>query len=420
MKKDRLLEIFFQPERWEKALNKGIIKDIDKGVLSIMTRPETRLALYRSIRDGEYQIIPPHTALIPKDDPGEFRTVYINEAQDRIILSILNDMLFELCPEMVHKNCRSYLTGVGCGKVVKNIAARLEASQGETLGFKADLSKYFDSVPINYIDDAFKQVEVKFGHSALIDVLRKYYHSNVYIDVDGEVKNKYQSLKQGCAVASWLADVVLRSLDEKMSLCGGLYVRYSDDIVYFGDNYQEAMNILAQHLGEMSMKLNPKKVEYISKNRWFKFLGFSIHGGDISMSKKRLKNFQKEIQKRTVNQPKTTPKAALNAVNAYLYKGFDGHSWATAVLPVINVEHDIKLMNEFIIDCLRAVTTGKKKVGGLGYHCEGSFCVARGTGRNVTTNRKKVPMIEGYYSLKCMQNTLKTSHAVFDAMVRLM
>lgn len=416
---DILLETFFQPERWEKALEKGLVKDIDKGVLSALTRPETRLRMYEAIRDGKYEITPPHTALIPKDNPGEFRTVYINEPHDRVLLSICNDLLFDMMPEMVHPSCRSYLTGVGCGMVVKDISSRICMSTGD-IGFKADLSKYFDSVPLRYIHAAFDKVEQKYGHSALIDVLRKYYDSNIYIDTDGVVQDKYQSLKQGCSVASWLADVALRSLDEKMTLCGGLYIRYSDDIVYFGDNYQEVMDILAQHLGEMSMKLNPKKVEYISKNRWFKFLGFSIHGGDISMSKKRLKNFQKEIQKRTVNQPKTTPKAALNAVNAYLYKGFDGHSWATAVLPVINVEHDIKLMNEFIIDCLRAVTTGKKKVGGLGYHCEGSFCVARGTGRNVTTNRKKVPMIEGYYSLKCMQNTLKTSHAVFDAMVRLM
>ena len=67
--------------------------------------------MYRRIRDGKYKIMPPHTALIPKDN-GEFRTVYINEPADRILLSIANDLLFEIMPEMVHPNCKSYQKGL--------------------------------------------------------------------------------------------------------------------------------------------------------------------------------------------------------------------------------------------------------------------------------------------------------------------
>lgn len=417
---DILLETFFQPERWEKALEKGLVKDIDKGVLSALTRPETRLRMYESIRDGKYEITPPHTALIPKDNPGEFRTVYINEPHDRVLLSICNDLLFDMMPEMVHPSCRSYLTGVGCGMVVKDISSRICMSTGD-IGFKADLSKYFDSVPLRYIHAAFDKVERKYGHSALIDVLRKYYDSNIYIDTDGVVQDKYQSLKQGCSVASWLADVVLSHIDARLCQLDGYYVRYSDDIVFVGPDYQKAMDILSEELMAMDMKLNPKKVEYLNSSRWFKFLGFSIKGGSISMSPRRLKTFQKEIQRRTVNVPKITIDKALREVNRYLYKGFDGHSWATAVLPVINVKEDIDKMNAFVMDCLRGVKTRKKRVGGLGYDKSGSIgCVVRGKGANVSMNRSKVPVIEGYNTLMCMKKALHTSHAAYDAMVRQM
>lgn len=417
---DKLLEIFFQPERWEKALEKGLVKDIDKGVLSALTRPETRLRMYEAIRDGKYEITPPHTALIPKDNPGEFRTVYINEPHDRVLLSICNDLLFDMMPEMVHPSCRSYLTGVGCGMVVQDISSRIRMSTGD-IGFKADLSKYFDSVPLRYIHAAFDKVEQKHGHSALIDVLRKYYDSNIYIDTDGVVQDKYQSLKQGCSVASWLADVVLSHIDARLCQLDGYYVRYSDDIVFVGPDYQKAMDILSEELMAMDMKLNPKKVEYLNSSRWFKFLGFSIKGGSISMSPRRLKTFQKEIQRRTVNVPKITIDKALREVNRYLYKGFDGHSWATAVLPVINVKEDIDKMNAFVMDCLRGVKTRKKRVGGLGYDKLGSIgCVVRGKGANVSMNRSKVPVIEGYNTLMCMKKALRTSHAAYDAMVRQM
>ena len=77
-------------------------------------------------------------------------------------------------------------------------------------------------------------MEAKHGQSALIDVLRKYYHSDLYFDEDTRVQSKYQSLKQGCAVASWLADVLLYDLDRELSQMNGYYVRYSDDMLFIG------------------------------------------------------------------------------------------------------------------------------------------------------------------------------------------
>lgn len=58
----------------------------------------------------------------------------------------------------------------------------------------------------------------------------------------------------------------------------GYYIRYSDDMLFIGKDYGKAMQVLEQRLGEKSMKLNPKKVEYLMSDRWFKFLGFSIKG----------------------------------------------------------------------------------------------------------------------------------------------
>ena len=118
MKEDKILEMFFAPERWQYAIAKGVVKDISKGVLYKLTKPEARALMYQRIRDGKYKIMPPHTAQIPKDN-GEFRTVYVNEPADRVLLSIANDLLFELMPEMVHPSCRSYQKGIGCGKVVQ-------------------------------------------------------------------------------------------------------------------------------------------------------------------------------------------------------------------------------------------------------------------------------------------------------------
>lgn len=418
-KNDKILQIFFEIDRWKEAIEKGVTKDIRKEQLILLTAEPTRLEMADAMLNGKYEIAPPHTAQIPKEG-GEFRTVYVNEPIDRIVLSIANDLLFDLMPEMVHSSCRSYQTGIGCGKVVIEINHKIaNAASSGYLGWKSDLSKYFDSVPIQYIDMAFDKVEAQHGHSVLIDVLRKYYHSDLYFDEDNNLQRQYQSLKQGCAVASWLADVLLYDLDEELSQMNGFYTRYSDDMLFIGEEYEKAMGVLQNRLEEKTMKLNPKKVEYLTMDKWFKFLGFSIKGNMISLSSSRIKTFQKEIEKRTIHKPGISLTKAINSVNQYLYKGNGEFSWATSILSVCNVRKDLNELNKFVMDCLRAVKTGKRKVGGLGYvKTKSDGCIVRGRGRNVKANRGKTDNnILGYLTIGCMQNALLTRRAVYNTLV---
>lgn len=415
---DKILEKFFELERWKYAIDKGIGKDINRRDLYQLAKPETRARMYHAIKSGKYEIAPPHTAQIPKDN-GEFRTVYVNEPMDRILLSIANDLLFELTPEMIHPNCKSYQKGTGCGKIVQEVSRKICETKGEVIGWKSDLSKYFDSVPIRFIDGAFDAVEQKYGHSALIDVLRKYYHSDYYFDKEGNLLQMYQSLKQGCAVASWLADVLLYHIDDQLECLDGFYVRYSDDMLFIGTGYETAMKVLTEELAKMEMRLNPKKVEYLTHTKWFKFLGFSIKGEFISLSGSRIKTFQKEIEQRTIKKKGVTLTKAINSINSYLYKGNGEFSWATQVLPICNVTCDINELNKFVMDCLRAVKTGKKKIGGLGYAATKiNGCIQRGQGRNVKANRMKTEKeISGYLTICCMRNALLTSREAYVTLI---
>lgn len=416
---DPILQMFFDIGRWEKAIGKGMFKEIRKDQLILLTDENTRLAIADTMLKGKYEISPPHTAQIPKEN-GEYRTVYVNEPIDRVILSIANDLLFELTPEMVHESCKSYQVGIGCGKVVTEVSNKMvDTGKNGYQGWKSDLSKYFDSVPVRYIDEAFDKVEAKYGHSALIDVLRKYYHSDLYFDEDNNLQRQYQSLKQGCAVASWLADVLLYDLDDELSQMNGFYIRYSDDMLFVGKEYEKAMSVLQSRLEEKTMRLNPKKVEYLTTDKWFKFLGFSIKGDMISLSSSRIKTFQKEIEKRTIRKLGISLAEAINSVNRYLYKGNGEFSWATQILPVCNVRKDLDELNKFVMDCLRAVSTGKRKIGGLGYvKTKSDGCIVRGRGRHVSANRgKTADSISGYLTINCMRNAILTSRAVYNTLV---
>lgn len=414
---DILLAEFFKKERWEIAIQTAFEKDISQQLLREMSTPNNRITLYHELRDNTYKIAPPHEALIPKDN-GEYRTVYANEGKDRVILSIINDMFFDLCPEFIHKNCTSYQKGIGCGKVVKKASKIIQNMKDNEIGVKVDLSKYFDSVPIEYIDQVFEQIKTKYGESKILDLVIDYYHNNTVIDINKNKIEKYSSLKQGCAVAAFLANAVLYEIDEKISQLNVFYVRYSDDILILGNDWQKGYEILKEELRKRKMKLNPKKVEFLNKNRWFKFLGFTIKGKQIGLSKTRIKNFQKEIEKRTIKSKSQSLKQILHNVYGFLYEGKDGHSWATGVLPIINVEKDIKALNGFVIDAIRAALTRKTRIGGLGVDTnKPDYTILRGRGRNVKANKEKIPKIEGYMTIECMRNALLTSKEAYNTLV---
>ena len=418
---DILLQKFFEKERWEQALELGVGKGIDKGELRKLTSPEVRLAMYNAIVSDNYEIAPPHQAEIPKDN-GEMRIVYVNENVDRVFLSIVNNMFFELFPEFVHKSCKSYQSGIGCGKVVQEVSRHMVNVNAVEVGFKADLTKYFDTVPLQYIDSIFDRMEEKFGKSKIIDIVRKYYHTDLCFDINGDLIEHYQSLKQGCAVASFLADAVLYHLDETVSMLPGYYVRYSDDLLYVGEEWGAAFQVVKSILADMDMTLNPKKVEQVYKDKWIKFLGFNIKGDQITLSKSRVKSFQREIEARTIKQRNISMTKAINQVNNYLYKGDGRFSWATSVLPIINVEKDIETLNSFVMDAIRACATKKKKIGGLGsVNDKDDYTILRGTGKNVTANRLKTDKeIEGFLTIGCMRNAILTRRAVYETLVRCM
>lgn len=126
-----------------------------------------------------------------------------------------------------------------------------------------------------------------------------------------------------------------------------------------------------------------------------------------------------ESEEEAVKKRDTTMTKAINSVNRYLYKGYCDYSWSTQVLPVINVKEDIDKLNTFVMDCIRAVKTGKRKVGGLGYvKTQAVGCIDRGRGRNVKSNRSKTESeIKGYLSIGCAQNALRTSRAAYNTLV---
>lgn len=419
----KLMHEMTKAERWDDLLKKAEDKGLDNKMIQSFILPEKREELLNLIANDQYSIFPPKIALIPKGG-GEYRTVYVNSDRDRIVLTLINDCLCDLFKDMIHPACKSYQKGLSTQKVVKEISRKICTTEFDSdhIGYKSDFSKYFDTVKIEAIDAVWNELEDRLGFERgtepVLNLLRRYYHQDLYFDQHENLLEKFQSLKQGCAVASFLANVILYDLDEFMSNKYDIYYRYSDDCIVIDAHTEDFIDEMNDICNKYGVQLNPKKVQALNRHSWFKFLGFLIREDQITLSPNRVKTFQKEVEKRSIKRKKCTGEQTRKSIYRYLYEG--EYCWASSCLGTINVKKDLDQLNSFILDCIRACETNKKKIGGLGSVLnESDHTIVRGKGRHVKSNKLKTDKeIDRYLSVGCLANDMKMSYSLFRTIVK--
>lgn len=420
----KLLKEAFKEERIMYALKHAQEKKLNPKLIRRFCDPSYRGYVANLIATDSYNMAYPTERDIPKDDkPGQFRTVFMNEPPDRIVMSLLADTVSDIFKDMIHPSCRSYQKGMGTQQTVCEISKCIEDMDlvgHEAIGVKTDFSKYFDSVLLEKIEEMFDKWEARLGFEKdtepVINMFRRYYKQNEYWDKNGNLRSKYQSLKQGCALAAPLANMLLYDLDEYMSNKYSVYYRYSDDIMCLGGDVDEIVNDINRITSKYGVTLNPKKVEPVYADQWVKFLGFNIKQGYRTLSSPRVVKFKNKIKELTVNQKNITMKKACRNVMHYLYDG--EHCWADSCLATINVEEDIRQLNLFVLDCIKACGTKKKRIGGIGSTLDRKdYTIVRGKGRNVSSNKEKEENIENYLSMICLWKALRQSKPLYKSLL---
>lgn len=393
---------------WEESIQKGIEKGMPLNVLNTFIYPEAREIVLEKISSGEYKIEPPRIAYINKETDQfityeqakttkKVRELCINAPMDRLVLSVIYRIFYKLYISKIHPNCVSYQKGISVSKIAKKLSHKLIQYSGckEYIGCKIDISKYFDSVG----REALLNMLNELSTDSIIDKLIYEYYTDDRVVVDGEVIERYKSLAQGCALAAFLANYALRKIDEELSKLNIVYYRYSDDIIMLGEDWKIGFELLKKRLSELSLSINPSKVEYLESDKWFTFLGYSYRNGDVTFSKKKLKRIEHEVKIRTISIAREKRKGVskdelknmIRSIQKYFFYAYKEYNYSSSIFSAVNVVHDINEIENYIKDCLRAAYTGETHIYGLGYVNDKNipYAVTHGVGRNVGANFKK-------------------------------
>lgn len=412
------INVFFQPECWD-ILTELIEREqyvtppctqyyIDKLSGNNMTYQQARA------RDGK-----------------DVREINVLPFMDRVIWNTFYKILYDRFEYLIHPLCVSYRKGEGTGSVAKKLKNEL-VRMGHYKGVKGDLNKFFDSVPIEQIDLTFNMM-MELEPSKIWKPIVDCYH-NDYVYINGELVEKYTSLRQGNPLGCLLADLILRDIDAEMTKYDVVYYRYSDDFILIGREYEKAFNRFQEMLNEKGIILNQKKTTYISNYSWFEFLGFSFKGTMISVSKKTLTNLENEIKIRTVSKTRQAHKPAtkkelkkmIKDLQYYFFTAFaksqENFGMGVYLFGTVNVERDLRALEDYCKDCLRAAYTNKSNIYGLGYVNRNGYVIDNcNLGQNVKANREKTQSVNGdilkdcgWVSLIKMYNDYHTNIDLFE------
>lgn len=385
-----LFETFFSKDLWEYVLLKAYDKTIPRNIINYYCTPKARAKLLDKILDGEYHVAPPKVVKIPKDN-GDYREIYVNSATDRLVLAVANAALYQMHDDKISSACKAYRQGSQCGKVAREVATK------GVSGYKLDLSKFFDSVPIELINEAF---ETLCPDDPIGDILYEYYNDNRVL-INGVETPRYKSLAQGCAVAAFLSNYVLHDIDEQMLSMCEYYCRYSDDMMLLGDGADEALTVLKDELAKIGLSLNPSKIQRVSPSAEYKFLGFGIDGSKVVLSKKSMQEMKADIR-HAAKKPKTL-KGKVKAVQR-LFLNFQDptHSWLYIKSLGVTDLKRVQELDRYCKDTIRAAITGSN---------------------NYTHNIHKVPnealQDSGYVSLVRLMKAAHTDRDLFVQEVKL-
>ena len=362
---DDKLDLFFDRELWQETVDACVDKGIRLAEVRWFTEPENRVALAKQMLSRQYRIAPPHIIEIPKRDSAEMRKVYCNEPMDRFVCAQIGKVYERIFKDRIHPQCVSYQRGIGVGRIVREISQYIAAHPG-LKGAKFDIHHYFDDVSESVRDQALKELDTG---SCIDRIVWDYLHDGAVIDENGAIIHKYKGIAQGFAVSPFLANYILRDIDEAISGLDVLYYRYSDDILILGRDFERAQSLLYNMLAQKGLTINPKKVTPIDADTWFTFLGFKIRGSEITFSEdtvKRLKRSVRCLTRTRKGQPlksEAVLRRAIRQLNRDLYVAYlvndREFGWAEYMFGTVNVLEDVEALDRYIKDHLRHLYTGR-------------------------------------------------------------
>lgn len=330
---------------------------------------EKYIPVYQRIISGEAFPLP-RKSVISKLDTQKKRVVYTYPDAENMVLKLLTYLLLRKYDGLFSTGLYSFRPN----KTAKDAVRQLTRTPHirEMYSYKADISNYFNSVPIERLLPMLKEVlsddeELYAFLSRLLTEPRVIDGNKVIIEEKG--------IMAGTPLSAFYADLYLMELDRFFAERNIPYGRYSDDVILFAETEEkcrEYADFLRSFITERGLDINPKKESFCTPDEGWTFLGFSYKSGVIDIApasvekmKNKMRRKTRALQRWRQRNELSGEKAALAFIRIFNSKLFECSensdlTWNKWFFSVINTDTSLRIIDNYAQDCVRYLVSGKR------------------------------------------------------------
>lgn len=320
------------------------------------------------IRNGE-PFPHPKKAAISKKSTSKKRIVYIYPKQENLVLKLMTHLLLRRYDYLFCPNLYSFRAGHGVKEAICYLTSRLNI--GAMWSYKADISNYFNSIPVEGLLPHLKKVLIQ--EPILYSFLSGLLLDPLVLD-DGILHPEEKGIMAGSPISTFLANLYLAELDAEFLHRGWLYARYSDDIIIFApscEELEERVTLIHQTLADKGLVINPDKESRTAPGEKWVFLGVSYEKGVVDVAPVSVDKIKAKMRRKTralqrwANRKNVSgvnaAKAFIRVFNAKLFENpvSNDLTWARWFFPLITTDASLHVIDQYAQQCIRTLATGK-------------------------------------------------------------
>ncbi len=327
---------------------------------------ESYMPVVSRIAQGEGLGIPFKTT-INKMGSGKKRVVYHFRDPEMAVLKLISHLLYRY-DGLFAPNCYAFRRGKRASDAVFRL--KKEIGWKRMWAYKVDIHNYFNSIPIPDLMPVLSRIlgddpELYSFFENLLSDDRALYGEDVIREERG--------VMAGTPTAPFLANVYLMEVDHHFEGEGVIYARYSDDIIILAEDQEELSrrkDELLDYFRRYHLEVNPSKEHIYAPGEPIEFLGFSVDGNSIDVSKAARQKMKGKIRRKALSLHRWVSKTGKNPVfamkalvNCFNRKFFeegdpDSLSWSRWFFPVINQTDGLAEIDHYLQDNIRYLSTG--------------------------------------------------------------
>jgi hypothetical protein len=312
----------------------------------------------------------PKRTEISKLGKAKKRVVYTYPPAENTVLKLLTYLMLRKYDGLFAGGLYSFRPG----RSAKDAVRRLRGTDGIAgmYSYKADISNYFNSVPVPLL---LPKLEEALGDDGeLFAFLSSLLEEPFVTDGSGPVRDE-KGIMAGTPLSSFYANLYLEELDRYFEEINVPYARYSDDIILFAPSREETERH-AEHirafLADRGLTLNPEKEFFSAPEEGWTFLGFRCVGDTVDIAPATVTKLKKKMRRkaralsrwsdRNGVEKERAAKAFIRIFNRKLLESPADNelTWSYWFFSVINTPDSLREIDRYAQDCIRFLVSGRR------------------------------------------------------------